>query len=450
LSASTVDQVQPYLTEAEEASIAQAQFIRKFAFLFEPHAYKICWGGRNGLKSWSIARALLILGTKTKLRILCAREIQKTIKDSVHQLLKDQIITLGLSDFYNPKIAEITGRNGTQFLFTGLSDLTVTSVKSFEGVDILWLEEAETISKNSYDVIIPTIRKEGSEVWISFNPELSTSETYVRFIKTPPEDCVSVFTTYRDNLWRSEKSEKDRLQMQRTDPEGYDNVYEGNLRSTVAGAIYTREINLAIKEKRICRVPYDPALKVHTVWDFGFNDFMSIGLFQKGRAEFRMIGYLEDSGFKIEHYVAELKELRLNWGWDWLPHDGFIQDFKAPSAYSIMTRLGRRVKPKVGTKLPVPNIEVEKGIIAVRTVFHRLIIDEVTCAAFIEHIKRYKRALNNTTQEFGAPVHDQHSHGADMIRYFALVHDKMTNDEELHARPKLQIQQPFDPGTGLL
>jgi phage terminase large subunit len=122
-------------------------------------------GGRGSAKSWSIARALLILAAQKPLRVLCTREVQKSIQQSVHQLLKDQIENLGARRVRN-LANEIRGKNKRLFLFSGLSDMTAESLKSFEGVDIVWVEEAQSVSKNSWNILIPTIRKDGSEIWI--------------------------------------------------------------------------------------------------------------------------------------------------------------------------------------------------------------------------------------------------------------------------------------------
>lgn len=439
------------LTDKEREAISKVVFHEKMQFLFESHRYKVAHSGRAGLKSWSFARALLICGAINQERILCGREIQKSISDSVHRLLQDQIDSMGLDEFYTVTKDGIVGRNDTNFLFAGFSDQTVESMKSFEGVTKCWIEEAVNISKRSYSLLIPTIRKEDSEIWVSFNPELDTDETYVRFIDHPPPDAVVVETNWRDNLWMTKVLEDERLHCLKTEPkEEYENIWEGVPRSAVAGAIYAKEVMLAKKENRICRVPYDPRLKVHTVWDLGHRDYTAIGLFQKGVSEFRMIGYIQEHQKKIHEYAADLNALSLNWGWDWLPHDGFIEDIKAPSCYAILKAHGRRVKPKVGTKLPIPNIEVETGIKALRGIFHRLVIDSEMCDTFIQCMRRYRRAISNTTGEPAAPVHDIYSHGADMARYFALCADKMTNDEELHAPPKRPAHRPFDPGTGAL
>ena len=170
----------------QDPSKVWADFPDKLNVLFNPVEcrYRILYGGRGGAKSWGIARALLIKGAKTALRVLCAREFMTSMKDSVHKLLCDQIIELGLISFYEITQASIRGKNGTEFSFVGLKNNTA-NVKSFEGVDICWVEEAQTVSSRSWNILIPTIRKQDSEIWVSFNPELESDDTYQRFVAYP-------------------------------------------------------------------------------------------------------------------------------------------------------------------------------------------------------------------------------------------------------------------------
>lgn len=149
---------------------AEAQFPRALSGLFDPHRYKIAHGGRGSAKSWGFARALLVLAAQSKTRILCTREVQKSIKDSVHKLLSDQIQAMGFGGHFQVLETEIRGINGSEFLFAGLANHTVESIKSYEGIDIVWIEEAQTVKKKSWDILIPTIRKAGSEIWVTMNP----------------------------------------------------------------------------------------------------------------------------------------------------------------------------------------------------------------------------------------------------------------------------------------
>ncbi len=199
-----------------------------FDFLLEPHRYKVAYGGRGGAKSWAYAKTLLALAVASPIRILCAREVQKSIQQSVCQLLKDQIKELDLEAHFDDLKTEINGVNGSQISFSGLSDQTATSIKSFEGIDIVWVEEAQTVSKRSWEILIPTIRKANSEIWVSFNPDLEEDETYNRFVIKPPDNAKVVKVGWRENPWFPDvlKDEKDYLA--RVDPDAYSHIWEGN------------------------------------------------------------------------------------------------------------------------------------------------------------------------------------------------------------------------------
>src|SRR5713101_8467749 len=177
---------------AGEPRLITAQLPKKLAFLMELHPYKVAYGGRHGLKTRSFATALLTLGANQRLRILCCREIMNSIKDSVHQELKMTTGAMGLGKFYTSLDTEIRGRNGTGFIYSGLAGHSVESLKSYAGVDIVWVEEAQTVKKRSWDILIPTLRAENSEFWISFNPDMDDDDTYTRFLVNPPPGTVSV------------------------------------------------------------------------------------------------------------------------------------------------------------------------------------------------------------------------------------------------------------------
>jgi phage terminase large subunit len=148
-----------------------AEFPEKLRCLWEPHRYKVLYGGRGGAKSWNIARWLVIEAARRQIRILCTRETQKSIADSVHKLLSDQIYMLGLGSSYRIERSKIYASTGSEFIFAGLKH-DPGALKSYEAVDVCWVEEAQTVSARSWDVLIPTIRKPGSEIVVSFNPDL--------------------------------------------------------------------------------------------------------------------------------------------------------------------------------------------------------------------------------------------------------------------------------------
>jgi phage terminase large subunit len=397
-----------------------AKFPSKLEFLFEPHRYKIAYGGRGSGKSWGFARALLLQAANRPLRILCCREIQKSIKQSVHTLLTDQIQALGLGSFYEILDAEIRGKNGSQFSFTGLATNTVESIKSFEGCDIAWVEEAQTVSKKSWDILIPTIRKEQSEIWVSFNPDLDTDDTYQRFIVNKPENAEVVKINWSDNPWFPRTLEEERLHSKATNPD-YENIWEGNCKAAKDGAIYASEIREAQENGRVTNVPYDPTLKVHVVMDLGWNDSMTIILVQRGVSEARIIGYIEDDHRTLDSYSSQLKSLPYNFGQMYLPHDGQSKDFKhGTSAEEIMRRNGWDVRI-------VPKSDIEHGIRIARMNFHRVYFDK-SVTRLLECLKNYRRTINSATNEPGAPLHDEYSHGADAFRYMSISLDGMKNE----------------------
>jgi phage terminase large subunit len=403
------------------------QFPKKLACLFKPKRYKVAHGGRGSAKSWGFARALLILAAQKPLRILCAREVQKSIKDSVHRLLTDQIQALGLGSSFEVFDTEIRGRNGSLFLFAGLAQHTVESIKSYEGVDLVWVEEAQVVTKRSWDVLSPTIRKEDSEIWITLNPDMETDETYARFVAGKPfesDDAYVVQMNWRDNPWFPEVLEKERQATLARDPDSYDNIWEGVPKRVSVGAIYRHEIELLYSEKRVRPVPYDPLLAVHTVWDLGWNDAMTIGFFQRSGAELRCLDYIEDSHRTLDWYVAEIEKRKYRWGTDFIPHDGAARNFQTgKSTEEVLKGMGRNVKV-------LPAVNIEEGIKAARLMFPRVYFDEAKTGRLLECLKRYQRSINQRTQEPGEPLHDEYSHGADMFRYAAMAVDEMGNADK--------------------
>lgn len=404
----------------------------KLRFLFDALRYKVAYGGRGSAKSWSFARALLIQGYAKPLRILCAREVQKSIKQSVHTLLVDQIQLLGLGQFYDVTETMIRGKNGTEISFTGLAQQTVESIKSFEGVDKVWIEEAHSVSKRSWDILIPTIRKPGSEIWITLNPYLDTDDTYVRFISNPPpktieEDGVErdyakiIKINYNDNPWFSGELEQERKRCKENSPEDYDNIWEGKCKKAVDGAIYFNEVTDAQEQGRVIRVHYDPMLKVQIVFDMGWNDSMFISLVQRSASEIRIIECIEDSHKTLEYYSKMLKAKELNWGNVYMPHDAAQKDYKTGrSGIQVMEGFGWTVER-------VPMMSIESGIKLSRMTFPRVYFDKEKSGRLIDCLKRYSRLVNTVTGEPGTPKHDEYSHGADNFRYICIAAETMSN-----------------------
>lgn len=380
-------------------------------FLFEPSRYKTCYGGRGGGKSHSVAKALLILGAQKPLRILCAREFQNSISDSVHALLADQVSLLGISGFYEVQKTCILGKNGTQISYEGLRH-NATKLKSFEGADICWVEEAQTVSKSSWEILIPTIRKEGSEIWLTLNPSLESDETYRRFILNPPPDSKVVKVNWSDNPWFPEVLRKEMEYLKDKDPDAYMNVWEGHCRTILDGAVYAKELRSAQEEGRITRVPVVQNKPVDVYFDLGRADKTAAWFVQQVGLEFRVIDYFDDRGFAWSHYLKRLRERNYLYGSIWLPHDGkhellaserTIEQQTSDAGFSVQV---------------IPLASIESGIEAARLVFNRCYFDEQRCADGIQALRHYRYDIDDLGQWSRKPLHDEHSHAADAWRYF--------------------------------
>jgi phage terminase large subunit len=219
--------------------------------LFQPKRLKVLFGGRGGSKSWAFAQALLIEAAKGPKRILCTREFQGSIQESVHRLLSDTILRLGLDYFYEIKQHRIDGLNGSQFIFEGLKNNT-TKIKSMEAVDYVWCEEAEAITERSWDLLVPTIRKDGSEIWISFNPHDEMDATYQRFV-VPYLSAIEKHGVYeddkiylqkvgwRDNPWFPDELRKEMEDCKASNYRKYLHIWEGECNADYENSIILPE-----------------------------------------------------------------------------------------------------------------------------------------------------------------------------------------------------------------
>jgi len=386
-----------------------------------PARYKVMFGGRGGGKSWTIARKLLLDGIEFPGRVLCARETMKSMADSVHEVLSKQVEAMNMGAYYEVMASEIRSKvNETQFGYAGLRTQGITNIKSWEGARRCWVEEAQVVTKKSWEVLTPTIRAPGSEIWIGLNPELDTDYTYTEYVLNPPPDSIVIPVNWRDNPWLPAELDKERQVKLARDPEGYRTIWEGECRAAVDGAIYAKEIDAMQRAGRVTRVPYDPLLPVHTVWDLGWNDQMVIVMVQRAASELRVIGVIMDSLRTLDSYVSELNGLGYRWGTDWIPHDGRAKNtHTGKSTEEMLKSMQRRVQI-------VPNIGIEDGIKAARMMFPRVWIDS-GATDLMNSLKRYRRVENTNTNTFGAPMHDDASHGADAWRYLAVVADKLSN-----------------------
>jgi phage terminase large subunit len=389
-------------------------FPRYGELLNRPKRYFVFYGGRGGAKSWTVARWLLIEGTRRSLRVLCTRQLQNSMKDSVHQLLCDQIKALKLESYYYVTETEIIGNyNNTRIAFAGLQSLKTdpTKLKSYEGVDVCWIEEAVNVTKSNFDLLDPTIRKAGAKIIMTLNPSLETDFVYEYFIKNePPPDSLVVPVSYRDNPWFPPSLKSIMLHKKQTQPDDYLHIWEGKCRLTLEGAVYAEEIRQAVAERRITRVPYEPTRPVDTFWDLGHSDGCAIWFAQVVGFERRLIDYYENRQKGPSHYIQTLQAKGYVYGTDFLPHDANYQQFAAEgrTIKQIMKAAGRKVRV---IKRPTKK---QHTIDACRTIFPTCYFDEQKCADGLQRLRHYRYDVDPDTKSFSKePLHDENSHGAD-------------------------------------
>ena len=376
--------------------------------LWKPHRYKILWGGRGGARSWSVARTLLLKAAQSKLRILCAREMQSSLRDSVHQLLRDQIDLMKLPGFIVTD-REIRHINGSLFIFMGIRHNAHT-IKSLEGVDICWVEEAERITKESWSILIPTIRKAGSEIWVTFNPDAETDATYTRFILKSPADCWQRKVGWEDNPWLTPELRAEKDYMYETDIEAADHVWGGNIRKHSAAQILkdkwvVREFTVDLDESGY---PIDESWHgPYFGMDFGFgaDPFATIKCWVKGRVLF-----IENEvyGHKIE--VDEIPEAVLAV----MPEAAeyvIRADSSRPDSISYVKRKGlsRTEGAKKGPG------SVEDGIAHLRS--YEQIVVHPRCIHTRDECKLWSYKVDPRSEDILPIVVDKHNHLMDALRY---------------------------------
>lgn len=412
-----------------------------YTHLTNSKLFYVFHGGRGGGKSWEIADFLLIEGAKKKHRILCCREIQKSIKQSVHKLLSDRIETLGLGPFYQILDTEIRGINGTEFSFSGLQSHTVDSVKSFEGATITWIEEAQTVSAYSLKILIPTVvRTPNCMIIMSMNPKLPSDAVYADYVVPERDDTIAIQINYNENKHCPPDLITLAEQMRDTDYDEYEHIYLGRPKEIADGAIYKSEFEAIKRENRICKVPHDPNLPVYTGWDLGILDSTAIWFCQIYGKEKRIIDYHEASDEPLAYYARILDEKAHEHGYRYerhfAPHDIAARDLSSGvSREQTMAKLGYRMTK--GARLgPEDRIE------ATRQFLRDCWFDESKCSHGIRALQNYRREFNDKLDQFKAhPVHDWASHGSDAFGELALSINKM--QEKTTPKP---LQKPISSG----
>lgn len=410
----------------------ELDFPEKLDFLFEPKRYKILYGGRGSGKSWGVARALIAMAIQKPIRILCARELQNSIHDSVITLLDDQIKSIGVESFFDVQRTAIYGKNGSEFSFAGLKH-NVTSIKSFEGVDYCWVEEGQAVSKTSWDTLVPTIRKPNSEILVTFNPDLDTDETYKRFVLNPPENAIVRKVNWYDNPWFPQVLRDELEELKAKNMDAYLNIWEGHTRQMLEGAVYANELRKAQEENRIRDFIVDKSVAVSCFFDLGWADMTSIWFVQSiPGGEVRVVDFYQNCQKTIDHYVHVLENKGYVYKDWWLPHDAENKNMTGKSVKDIMLSMNKPVRI-------TPKLSVADGINAARTLLNRAFIHETNCSDGLQNLRHYRYDVDQNTKMFSnQPLHDQHSHAADAWRYAAVGLEEVVSSwgKSINVAPK--------------
>lgn len=393
-----------------------------FKPLFKPARYKAYWGGRGSAKTRSMAAALVAHAFNHKEIILCAREVQESLKDSSKKVIENTIRQMGLGDHFTSIKDEIRGPHGSIFMFDGLRDHTVDSLKSKEGITKCWIEEAQSITKNSLQILIPTIRDKGSEIWASWNPEDETDAIDYMFRGPhPPGNSVIRQVSFRDNpFFKDTELPEEMARDWKLNPEDAEWIWEGGYKPAPSGSYYGSLLAAAQKQGRMGWVPHDPSLPVHCSFDLGKGQHFVVWFCQWVGRECRWIDYLEgnqeaaDEG--LTWYGRKLREKPYTYAPLLLPHDGAVTQYiLGKSAQDVFEGLQFKVDI-------VPDIGVNNGIQALKRLIPMSWFDIEKCSVGLKHLRMHRENLHERGHSLG-PLKDAHIHCADSARYMGVAYD---------------------------
>jgi phage terminase large subunit len=355
-------------------------------------------GGRGGGRSWAFARALLIRARRQNYRVLCCREFQTSIRDSVHRLLADQLDALGWQNFFNVTRESIVGRNGSIFIFKGLYH-NAPEIKSMEGIDFCWVEEAQSVSEESWSYLIPTIRKPQSQIWVTFNPYRESDPTYQRFIVNPTPGSVRMRAGWRENPWFPEVLKSELEHDRVTNPDRYQWIWEGK--------------PLGISDAQVFRgkyevIPFDTPAKVQLFfgadWGFAKDPTTLIRCFVQERCL-----YIDHEAYGVGVEIDETPQL-----FDSVPESRrwkIYADSARPETISHMRRNGFPLMQSV-PKWPG---SVEDGIEFLRN--YSKIYIHPRCKHTIQEFELYRYKQDRISGDILPIIVDDNNHIMDALRY---------------------------------
>ncbi len=394
----------------------EAALPSKFKGLFEPYRNKAGYGGRGSAKSHSYASALVIMASQRTLRVLCCREIQKSIQTSVKQLLDDKIAENGLNDHYNSTQYEINGRGGSKFIFAGLRT-NPDSVKSTEGIDIAWVEEANTVSQRSIDLLTPTVRRPNSELWWSWNRRHESDPVDKMFLGgEPPPRSLIIHANWRDNPWFPDVLREEMEWDKSRDHDKYLHVWEGHPIVHSEARVFRNWRTDDIDDK----VPGDAVPLLGADWGFSIDPTVLIEAYVWDRTL-----YIRREAYKVRCEIDETPALFYGsdnhepprWsnvfaheGLESVRHGGrIVADSARPETISYMKKRGFNIVRAVkGAN------SVEEGVEFMKSYD---IVVHPDCKHVETELTLYSYKTDPLTEEVLAILKDRHNHTIDACRY---------------------------------
>lgn len=404
-------------------STLRVEVPRKLKPLLQPARYKGAYGGRGGAKSHFFAEQMILRCFISPTRGVCIREVQNSIKDSVKQLLSDKIAKLGLTSEFEVLEQEIRGPNGSLIIFKGMQSYNAANIKSLEAYDIAWVEEAQTLSQHSLDLLRPTMRKDGSELWFSWNPRYKTDPVDIFFRKRPPEGAIAVPINWSDNPWfKDTPLYKDMLADFAADPDKAEHVWNGAY-GAGQGAILARWVNKAERDGRINNSVVFDKDGVNVEWssDIGFHDTASWWLWQRKIKGFSLLGYVGASGMDADDWAPELQSKMAEWGVPldrlgkiWLPPDAKAKTFQ--SKHTTVERfIAKFGVQQIGV---IPPSKKADQISSARDVVDRCEFHKERCEAGLDGLGAWEFEWNEDNNVFSRePLHNWASHPGDSFAY---------------------------------
>lgn len=407
-----------------------------FLPLLAPARYKGAHGGRGSGKSHFFADKLIEdcmaePGESGEgMRSVCIREVQKDLAQSSKLLIESKLkaFRLGEADGFKVYRDVIKTPHDGLMIFKGMNDYTADSIKSLEGFKRAWWEEAQSATARSLQLLRPTLRADGSELWFSWNPRrrIDPVDMMLRG-KDLPTGAAVVKANWRDNPWRTKELDQERLDCMRLDPDGYPHIWEGDYVTVIDGAYYAKDINTARLEGRICRVAADPLMTIRIICDIGGTgaraDAFTMWAVQFIGPEVRILDYYEAIGQPFATHLEWLTERKYTTGKAkiYLPHDGDTQDKVFDVSYAKAFRAaGYEVKviPNQGKGAAKMRIE------AARRLFPSMWFNEATTDGGLAALGWYHEKKDEARNIGLGPDHDWSSHGADSFGLMAIVYEQ--------------------------